>query len=78
MGGRLGWVADNVDMVILLNFGTFLTFFGNFNTHLVVFSLYLAIIKRKNGKFKKRYIKKNITNIDKKLGVNTKFILGLP
>ena len=40
MGGGL----DNVDKVILLNFGTFGSFFDHFNTYIVVFSLYLAII----------------------------------
>ena len=35
---------DNVDKVTLF----FKLFFGHFNTYLVVFSLYLAIIKKKN------------------------------
>ena len=43
-----GWGSDNVDKVILLNFGTFYCFFGHFNTYLVLFSLYLVIIKKKN------------------------------
>ena len=42
-----GWL-DYVDNVFLVNFGTFWCFFGHFNTYLVVFSLYLAIIKKKN------------------------------
>ena len=37
-----GGGSDNVDKAILLNFDAF---FGQFNTYLVVFSLYLAIIK---------------------------------
>ena len=41
-----GGGSNNVDKVILLNFGTFWCFFGNFNTYLVVFSLYLVIIKK--------------------------------
>ena len=48
-----GGGSDNVDKVILLNFGTFWWFFGHFNTYLVVFSLYLAIIKKKIEKMDK-------------------------
>ena len=44
---------DNVDKVIWLNFGTFwCVFFGYFNTYLVVFSLYLAIIKNTKKNYK--------------------------
>jgi hypothetical protein len=42
-----GGGSDNVDKDILLNFGAFLCFFGHFNRYLVLFSLYLVIIKKK-------------------------------
>ena len=58
-------VSDIVDKVILLNFGTFLCFFGHFNTYLVVFSLYLAIIKKKLKQKLSIEILKNIINMDK-------------
>ena len=42
-----GGGSDNVDKVFWLNICPFCCFFDHLNTCLVVFSLYLAIIKKK-------------------------------